>query len=187
MGWSPTNPDYFIIGIEVNLLMKFKPDLWDEFLELHNYVYQQIKTIDPIFPVFVSFTGMDLVEGYTDANHIDMMQALNDIIPFSDYFGVSVYPFISNFTCDSLPADMFNKIFALSTKPICISETGYPAEYFTVLGGSLIFNGSPDKQNNYITLLLNQPEQHNLKFLINFVLSDEGQKLVEENGYVGLN
>ena len=166
------NPDYFVIGIEVNLLMKFEPQLWDNFLDLHKYVYQQIKTLDPDFPVFVSFTGMDLVEGYTDANHPDMMRAFNDVISFTDYFGISVYPFISNFTCDSLPADMFNKIFALSPKPICITETGYPAEYFTVLGGSLEFDGSPVKQNNYITLLLNEAGQHDLKFVINFVLRD---------------
>ncbi len=165
-------PDYFIIGIEVNLLIKFRPELWNEFLDLHRYVYQQIKTIDPIFPVFVSFTGMDLLEGYTDANHTEMMQAFNDVIPFSDYFGISVYPYISNFTCDSLPADMFNKIFALSTKPVCITETGYPAEHFTVLGGSIVFDGTPEKQNNYINLLLNEAEQHNSEFVINFVLRD---------------
>ncbi|MBT8379184.1 MAG: hypothetical protein KJN64_08130 [Ignavibacteria bacterium] len=166
------NPDYFLIGIEVNLLMKFSPQMWNEYLELHTNVYQQLKTIDPIFPISVSFTGMDLVEGYTDANHTDMMQALNDVLPFADYFGVSVYPFISNLLCDSLPNDMFNKIFSLSSKPICITETGYPAEYFTVLGGSLVFDGSAEKQNNYITLLLNEAEQHDLKFVINFVLRD---------------
>jgi exo-beta-1,3-glucanase (GH17 family) len=115
---------------------------------------------------------MDLVEGYTDANHSDMIQALNDVLPFTDYFGVSVYPFISNFLCDSIPTDMFNKVFALSTKPICITETGYPAEHFTVLGGSLVFEGSPEKQKNYISLLLNEAEQHDLQFVINFVLRD---------------
>jgi len=165
-------PDYFVIGIEVNLLMKLNKNLWNDFLDLHKYIYQQIKTLDPVFPVFVSFTGMDLVDGYTDANHADMMTALNDILPYTDYFGLSVYPFISNFTCDSLPADMFDKIFTLSNKTICITETGYPAEYFTIYGGSVVFDGSPEKQNNYITLLLNKAQENNLEFIINFVLRD---------------
>lgn len=165
-------PDYFAIGIEVNLLMKLKPALWNKYLDLHKYVYQKIKTLDPVFPVLVSFTGMDLVESYTDANHADMIKALNDILPYTDFYGLSVYPFLSNFTCDSIPADMFDKILSLSTKPVCITETGYPAEYFTVYGGSVIFNGSPEKQNTYLTLLLNEAQESNLQFVINFVLRD---------------
>ena len=166
------NPDFFVIGIEVNLLMIQKPDLWNEYLELHQYVYQQIKILDPNFPLFVSFTGMDLVEGYTDANHSQQMQVLNDLINYTDLFGVSLYPYLTGFVCDTIPTDMFDKIFTQLSKPIAITETGYAADSITVYGGSIVLNGSPQKQNQYITLMLNEAEDNKLKFVVNFVLRD---------------
>jgi len=166
------NPDFFVIGIEVNLLMIQAPSLWNEYLELHKYVYQQLKILDPDFPIFVSFTGMDLVEDYTNANHSDQMQVLNDMMNFTDYCGVSLYPYLTGFVCDTIPTDMFDKIFAYLPKPKAICETGYAADSITVYGGSIILNGSPMKQNQYITLMLNEAEEYDLKFVVNFVLRD---------------
>lgn len=166
------NPDYFAIGIEVNLLKKLNPDLWNNYLELHKHVYQQLKIIDSSTPIFVTFTGMDLVEGYTDANYMEMRAAVNDIVDHTDYFGVSVYPFLSSFATDSIPADMFKKIFYISSKPICITETGYPAEYMTVYNGTIVLEGTPEKQDEYIKLLLETASEYGLEFVINFVLRD---------------
>jgi len=166
------NPDFFVIGIEVNLLMIQAPSLWNEYLELHKYVYQQLKTLDPQFPILVSFTGMDLVEGYTNANHSDQMQVLNDMMNYTDYCGVSLYPYLTGFVCDTIPTDMFDKIFSYLPKPKAICETGYAADSITVYGGSIILNGSPMKQNQYITLMLNKAEEYDLKFVVNFVLRD---------------
>jgi len=166
------NPDFFVIEIEVNLLMIQAPSLWNEYLELHQYVYQQLKILDPDFPIFVSFTGMDLVEGYTNANHSQQMQVLNDIMNFTDYCGVSLYPYLTGFVCDTIPTDMFDKIFSYLPKPKAICETGYAADSITVYDGSIILNGSPMKQNQYITLMLNEAEEYDLKFVVHFVLRD---------------
>ncbi len=166
------NPDFFVIGIEVNLLMIQAPDLWDEYLDLHRHVYQQLKTLDPDFPIFVSFTGMDLVDGYTNANHSQQMQVLSDIINFTDYCGVSLYPYLTSFLCDTIHLDMFDKIFSQLTKPIAICETGYAADSIAAFGGTIVLNGSPVKQNQYITLMLNKAEEFESKFVVNFVLRD---------------
>jgi len=166
------SPDFFVIGIEVNLPMVQAPSLWNEYLELHQHVYQQLKILDPDFPIFVSFTGMDLVDGYTNANHSQQMQVLNDIIKFTDYCGVSLYPYLTGFLCDTIPADMFDKIFSNFTKPIAICETGYAADSITVYGGTIVLNGSPQKQNQYLTLMLNKAEENDLRFVVNFILRD---------------
>jgi len=156
----------------VNLLMTQAPSLWNEYLELHKYVYQQLKTLDPQFPILVSFTGMDLVEGYTNANHSQQMQVLTDMNDYTDYCGVSLYPYLTGFVCDTIPTDMFDKIFSYLTKPKAICETGYAADSITVYGGSIILNGSPVKQNQYITLMLDKADEYDLKFVVNFVLRD---------------
>lgn len=166
------NPDYFVIGIEVNLLMKQAPALWNEYLDLHKYVYQQLKNLYPDLPIFVSLTGMDLVDGYTDANHTQQMQALNDLMNYTDLCGVSLYPYLTAFLCDTIPSDMFDKIFSNFTKPIAITETGYAADSITVYGGTIVLNGSPQKQNQYLTLMLNEAEENDLRFVVNFILRD---------------
>lgn len=166
------NPDFFVIGIEVNLLMIQAPGLWDEYLELHQYVYQQLKILDPQLPILVSVTGMDLVEGYTNANHSQQRQVLNDIMNYTDLCGVSLYPYLTGFLCDTIPSDMFEKIFSYLPKDKAICETGYAADSITVYGGTVVLNGSPQKQNQYLTLLMNKAEQYDLKFVVNFVLRD---------------
>lgn len=175
------NPDYFVIGIEVNLLMINASQLWNEYLELHKYVYQQLKTLAPKFPILVSFTGMDLVEGYTNANHSQQIQVLNDLTNYTDICGISLYPYLTGFLCDTIPTDMFEKIFSNLTKPIAITETGYAADSITIYGGTIVLNGSPKKQNQYITLMLNKAEEYDLKFVVNFVLRDY-DKLWQEIG-----
>lgn len=166
------NPDYFVIGIEVNLLMKLHPDLWNSYFELHKYVYQQIKFAHPDLPVFVSFTGMDLIPEYSDADQIKQQQALNDMMPYIDIFGISVYPYISSLLTDPVPTNLFDRIFSNSSKPVAICETGYQADTISVEGGNVIINGTPELQNNYISYLLNKAQDYDVEFVINFVLRD---------------
>ncbi len=166
------DPDYFVIGIEVNFLMKLRPDLWDSYFELHKFVYQQLKTIYPALPIFVSFTGMDIIPEYSDANLVNQYQALNDMMPYTDIFGISVYPYISSLLTDPVPQNLFDRIFEYSSKPIAICETGYEADTISVNGGLVTIEGSPELQNNYITYLLNKAQEYDVEFVINFVLRD---------------
>ena len=166
------NPDYFVIGIEVNLLMKLRPDLWDSFLELHKYVYQQLKNTYPNVPIFVSFTGMDFIPEYSDADQVKQQQALNDMMPYTDIFGISVYPYISSLLTDPIPSNLFDRIFSYSSKPIAICETGYEADTISINGGSVIIEGTPELQNSYISYLLNKAQEYDAEFVINFVLRD---------------
>ena len=82
---------------------------------------------------------------------------------------------MSVYLTDSIPASMFEDLFSLSDKPIAIAETGYPAQSFSITvegGGTIDFNSTPQKQHNYIAGLLEQADQRNFIFVINFVLRD---------------
>jgi hypothetical protein len=167
-------PDYFVIGIEVNLLINADTTLtlWNRFIELHKFVYTEMKKLHPGISIFVSLTGMDLVEGYTEAIHANQLNGLNDIKDFSDIFGLSIYPFLSVFLTEPLPDNLFNQIFSLTNKPLAICETGYPAEQFSIEGGTFQFNGTPQKQKSYFDKLLQAARSYDTKFIINFVLQD---------------
>jgi hypothetical protein len=167
---SEFQPDYLAIGIEVNLLMANTPSNWNAYMDLHRHAYAAITNAHPDLPVFVSLTGMDLIEGYTSANHSNQMAAVGDVMPYSDFYGLSLHCFISSLLAEIVPTrELLREIMALSIKPVAICETSYPAEVFSINGGSLLFNGSPDKQRRYIENLVTVLDERDSRFVINFL------------------
>lgn len=166
-------PDYLTIGIETNLLLTESADKWDAYQELHQFAYTELKARYPDLPLMVSLFGNALLEGYRqEDNHALQMQAFNQIIPYSDYFAISHYPYISKYMTNTIPETMFDELFSLSDKPIAITETGYPAETFSIQNGNLIFESTLEKQQDYIRMLLSAADQRDVRFIINFVLRD---------------
>ncbi|MFA6457629.1 MAG: hypothetical protein WCW40_12485, partial [Bacteroidota bacterium] len=139
-------PDYLAIGIEVNLLKINSPQKWESYVELHSYVYTELKVLFPTLPIFVSFTGFDLA-GYTNADRMEQVKVLSDIMPVSDYLGLSLHPQLSSFTTDTIPpVEVLDSILSMSLKPAAVCETSYPAQYSTLYGGSITLNGTQAKQ-----------------------------------------
>jgi hypothetical protein len=170
------NPDYLAVGIEANLvMMNIKPQ-WAAYLELQQGIHAALKALYPSLPVFVSLTGIDLVEGYSNANHADQVTALADIMPYTDYYAISLHPFFAEVPGGALPPDMCDNIFALNTgaKPACITETSFPAQRLTmrVYDPVITLAGSPLKQKEYFQYLLSQAQEHHLLFVVNFLVRD---------------
>ena len=167
-------PDYLVIGIEVNGLLKNAPGKWSAYLSLHRYVYTVLKTEFPRLPIMVSVIGIDLLEGASDVDHQAQIQGLDEILLYSDFFALSLYPFISSFVTDTIPDDLFHRLRALSDKPMAVAETGYPAEPFTITfpDGPVTFEGTPAKQDQYMRLLFDSAQSMAFRFVVNFVLRD---------------
>lgn len=166
-------PDYFLMGIEVNLLMNLAPESWDAYVVLHQTVYAALKESHPDLPVMVSMTGFDLIPGYTDANNADQMRAFDDVIDHTDMLGLSLYPFMTAALTDFIPTEIFDQIAELTGKPLAVAETGYPAQAFNVaMGVNLQFEGTPELQSEWITLLLEKADAYDYAFVVNFVPRD---------------
>lgn len=167
-------PDYFMFGIEVNLLMKFAPEQWDAYMVLHRQVYAHLKTTYPDLPAFISLTAVDLVEGYTDADHANQVRAFNDVIDYTDIVGLSVYPYMTGYMTNTMPTDLFDQLAALTDKPIAVTETGYPAQDFAINaeGLRLEFDSDEDKQTAWTSYLLESAAEHDFVFVVNFILRD---------------
>jgi len=168
-------PDYFAIGIEVNLLRELAPQLWPAYLELHRDTYQALKQRYPSLPVFVTMTANELLEGATGADPQGQAEALADTRAFTDILGVSWYPFLSAFGTDPLPDDVYARIDALTDKTIAISETGFPAQFqqLDIEGGPMIeLAGSAQKQEQFLARLLAEARARDFRFVIQFVPRD---------------
>jgi hypothetical protein len=167
-------PAYVNMGIEANLLMKVAPTRWDAYVTLHRAVYATLKEKYPDVSLFVSMTGIDLIAGYTDANHADQTRAFNDLIDHTDIFALSMYPYFTSYMTNAIPTEIYNQLAALTDKPLAVAETGYPAQNFNinVSGVSLAFESDQSKQEAYTRYLLESAQEHQFVFVINFVMRD---------------
>ena len=168
------HPVFVVMGVEANLLMANRPALWPHYLELHKYIYAKLKMSYPAIKFTVSMTAPDLLAGYTPADHAAQMRALKDLSPYIDFLGVSLHPFMSSYLAETVPADMFDKIYALTNLKIGITESSYPAKIWSmpIGGGTAVFNGSSAKQNDFVTGMLATANQKGSLFVIYFAPRD---------------
>lgn len=170
-------PDYFNMAIEANLLHMKNLPLWSDYMELHQYVYESLKSEYPGLPIFCSISGASLLDGFTEDDHTAEREAVYDLMVYSDLYALSFYPYMSAYLGNPYPTSTFETLFTISDKPLAIAETGYPAQMFSIDTGNGIVTIDSDasKQNKYIEDLLAACEKHKPKFIINFVIRDYDQ------------
>jgi hypothetical protein len=172
------SPDYFNMSVEANLLHFLAPEKWQDYFSFHQYIYQELKSLYPDLPVFCSITGAHLLEGYYNNNDISKQrQAALNVLEFSDMYAISFYPYLSNYLGDPYPANSFGELFSLSSKPLAIAETGYPAQSFTIdsNGTPVVVESNAKKQESFVLDLLNSCTEGKAEFVIQFTIRDYDQ------------
>ena len=168
-------PDYLAIGIEVNILSINTPEKWQNFLRLNQQTYLYLHQLYPTLPIFTSFFANDYYPGITESDPEEQIARFREIEPYTDYFALSVYPYISDLLTNEVPTDYFKVLDKISKKPLAIAESGYLAESVSLdfgNGNIINFEGSEQKQQDWIKFLLEQSEQRDFKFVINFINKD---------------
>lgn len=171
---SAFNPDYLIIGVEVNLLIRKNPSKWSNYLALHRYVYAEIKKSHPSLPVGVSlFCVPFFPEWSSEDNRAAQLSGLADLESDVDFIAFSFHPFMSALLADDFPEDYIHQLFSLSNKPVAISESSYPAQEWTTMSAPILtFKGTPAKQERFLSLMLNQCAESKALFAIWFSIRD---------------
>lgn len=168
-------PTYLQTGIEVNLLRReTDAATWGRYVKLQCAVYQGLKTAGYAQPVSVSFVSTPFYqpEKYdTKPNVAAQIQALRDVEPCVDVVAWSVYPFMSGLLAESVPDDYFASFMDLTSKPMAVSESGYPAETWVLPNGPT-WNGTPEKQRAFADRLLVEASARKLRFVVWFPLRD---------------
>ncbi|MFO0749255.1 MAG: hypothetical protein U1F43_26865 [Myxococcota bacterium] len=170
-------PDWFLVGIEVNILYRQHPELWPAYLRLVRHVRAALAASHPGLPVGASVFANSYVETYSDPAETPTAQraALAELRPSLDFLGLSVYPFMSQHLCEDLTADYMPTIFALGDGlPVAVTESGYSAQHWSTTVGttSLDWNGSEAKQDDFLTRLLSAAEAAQAPFVIWFAVRD---------------
>lgn len=183
-------PDYFGMSIETNLLYVLNPGAWTDYLELHEYIYQQLKFFYPELPVFSSLSGAPLLEGFLNgSDHVQQRLAAMQVLQVSDYYAISFYPHLSSHMGNPYPEGTFDELFSISTKPLIIAETGYTAQAFSMDAGNGAFTIDTDqeKQKKFVDDLLAASEKWKARFVIYFNVRDYDQLWVQIGSPMDLN
>jgi hypothetical protein len=163
-------PDYLAIGIEVNILANNSPGKWQNYVDLNKQTYVFLHELYPNLPIFSSVFANDFYPNITDNLASEQIDLYRDIEPYSDYFALSAYPYLSALHATEIPQDYFKVLDEITNKPMVITESGQPAESITL--GNITFDGSEQKQNSWIAYLLNQADKRDFRFVINFISKD---------------
>lgn len=146
-------PNIFAYSIESNVLHKLSPRKWAAYVRLMNYVYVALKKRYPRLPVVntiqvetyhVSPAAQDLV--------------LKQIMFFTDWVAVSVYPYLLHADPRKIPTNYFKTIAAYGAgRKFMVSETGWPSEPITA-PYPLSIAGTQTSQKIYVTRLWSEAQ-----------------------------
>jgi peptidoglycan/xylan/chitin deacetylase (PgdA/CDA1 family) len=165
------DPDYFIIGIETNELLKNTPAEWEPFLELSRYVRTELKKRFPSLPMAHSVTLHVLLD--KKIPQLDTYQKkIREFISPYDFNAVSFYPFFLGLHHYDEFITALRAIRQLSDKPIAISESGHPAEAIVTKTWNLNIPSSPKEQNDFVKALLSQAQEDRYLFVTQFASRD---------------
>ncbi len=168
------NPDYLAVGIEVNISLNKNKKIWEQYVDLHKYIYQNLKVRHPNLPVFATIQ-MEHFNGQADeaeGNEELQKKQVGALMTYCDIAALSMYPYSNEGF--KLTRNYFDDIKSFG-KPIAISETGWPSEKYNIL----IFpiKGSKKGQAEFLATLLEIGMQDQFVFVINWVNVDYNKML----------
>jgi len=167
------DPDYFAYGIEVNGALTLDDPRYPAYRAHAAEVHASLKAEYPDLPIFLT-----LQTGSFEATWDEQQLVNRELVEFSDYVGISTYPYLApgrlvpdEADPDTIPEDWFSELRNLAPdKPFAITETGYIAED---LESSFVgMRGREAWQARYVDRLLSELHALDAEFVVWFVIRD---------------
>jgi hypothetical protein len=159
-------PDYLAIGIEANEIFSAGAEKWHAYVELHRYVYGELKKEHPDLPIFASFTLHNMIK-----DRGPMLAAWEELMPFNDFVAVSYYPFLAGEPAEKALVWLTDK-FDRFGKPYAMVETNEAGDRLVLPQSKFVIDGTPQKQAAYLRTLLALAEQRRFVFVVLFIHRD---------------
>jgi len=156
-------PKYMAYGIEVNMLADTNPAQFPDYVEFTRQVYTKLKLKYPELPIFLTFQ-IDYYYG----NPETQIEAVNDLLPFTDIVAISTYPFMRYPDPNLMPGIHFTDFASLADeKPFAVAETGFPSDS-VYINEAFSVTGSPEWQKEYAEFLFTQCQYLDAEFMVWF-------------------
>ncbi len=163
------NPDYLAIGIESNILISKAPEKWNDYKELHTYVYQELKKIYPKRTIFFT-TQYEHLRGIDDESKKNLSLQIPEVkklMQYSDLAALSTYRYGLN---HNPPTETYFAEAKSLGKPIAIAEMGGISRDVTVFSYAL--KATEEDQEKFVSFMLKKAAENKFPFVVNFVAID---------------
>ena len=166
-------PKWLAIGVEVNLLNHFSPDLWPAYLRLHRATYEAVKARHPDLPLLTTIAAQHFMGMADETDTTRQAQAMAELADHTDMFGFSIYPHLSFDVPDPIPPGFYDPLLEFSArmaKPSAITESGTAST--PVSWGWTTFDGSPERQVQATEALFQTAADGDMAFVVNWASHD---------------
>jgi hypothetical protein len=161
------DPDFMTYTIEANILAENNPSAWASYVTLAQNAYPALKGSHPDLPLIIT-----LQADFFHAASSTQTAIISQILPYTDYVGVSTYAFTSGYTPLTLPAEWFSAMSDLAPdKPFAVGETSWPAQTITD-PYPVDIPANEEGQADYVTRLLSDAEKLDAVFVNWFFTRD---------------
>lgn len=158
-------PDWLVIGIEMNEIIRSNPAAWSAYVRLHEQTYRALKIKHPKLPIAASCSLHNLFKG-GDA----MFAEWQRLDAWNDFVAVSYYPFLAPSRTE--PVDWLLAQLGANPKPIAFVETNDSAEELPMPQAKVTIPGSPEKQLEYYRFLFAHAQERRFEFIVSFIHRD---------------
>lgn len=167
-------PSYFNMAAEASEYLLNQPEDFEKLEVFIREVYAQLKAEHPdvIFLTSIAAKSPDSQEAQI------IRDGYSQLVRHSDMLGISIYPFAffehqNKGDPDTLPQDWLSQFISIAnSKPMAITETGWPAEDLVIDEYQLNLSISEADQSQYVTMLLNEGQKLDLQFINWFAVVD---------------
>lgn len=175
-------PQFLAIGVESNILLAKRPDLWADYREMHAVVYAGLKARYPDLTVFVTIQNEHLLglqgasaalRDLTKDFYPDVLEReVEHLLQQSDLMALSVYPHMAAGNhIDSTYLDTAIAIAQTVGVPLAVEQSGYTTEQVEI-EPLLVLQGSEAVQQTWLAFLLQRALEHEFRFVVNFLSID---------------
>ena len=164
-------PDYLAIGVESNMLLSRDTQKWRQLKELQRDTYTAVKKIYQTLPVFFTTEVLHYKRLTRDAKGSEQEKEVAEMMRYSDFFAMSLYPHMSPEVPRPVPANFLD--FATRFKKgIVVAESGMSSRNVDLKSYATTLLGSDADQQQFTELLLKTAARDNYEFVINFATTD---------------
>lgn len=170
-------PDYLLIGIESNELLKKSPKLWSSYLIFSGEVYKSLKKKYPSLQISQSVTLHVLINPDVKSP-TEYRRKISSFTKKQDFCGVSFYPHFAGYRTEKQFQSAFDFLHKFTRKPIAITETANIAEPVDIPTFKIKLESNPTEQKNYLEVLFKNAHKKKYKF-ISYWAHRDCDKLIE--------
>lgn len=127
------NPEYFVMGIETDIMYEKSPEDYEDFVVFYNEMYDEIKKVSPDTKVFTVFQlekmkGCEFWVGKPCNSSNSRWELIDDFK--TDIVAFSTYPCLVYKDPSDIPEDHYTEINQHVSKPIAFTENGWHTEAY---------------------------------------------------------